>query len=291
MPEITVTQHKPERVRKSGGMKVKTYSKNMLSILLGALLLGVVGTAAAQWQVVDNQQIRENGTNTGKITENADSNRQKITDKLNDIYVSNKLGTTPSGDKPSGDEVENPKEALAKVADDYGVASCAGQTNGTPVAAKQKATCELMQRTRNSQYNYMVAMHEITKKRLERLRVIEKERNQVQDTQIGKLEDNTNKLIALKTLMDIDRQQMESAMFAYETRLNYLTQQQTNQAKTAMTGKEVDDTGGGGAFGNVTGDLTSLAGQVAAGMVMKGVLEALKSQSQSTQKMRKLSID
>ncbi len=53
----------------------------------------------------------------------------------------------------------------------------------------------------------MVAMYDITKKRLERLRKIEQERTAIKDTELGKLEDNTNKLIALKALMDIDRQQ------------------------------------------------------------------------------------
>lgn len=267
-----------------------TYPKNVLSILLGALLLGAAGTAAAQWQVIDNEQIRQNSSNTDKITENADNNRKELDKTLNKIYDSNKIGSSSSEEKPSGEEVADPKEALAKVADDYGVASCASQTNGTPVADKQKTTCELMQRTRNSQYNYMVAMHEITKKRLERLRAIEKERKNIQETQIGKLEDNTNKLIALKALMDIDRQQMESAMFAYETRLNYLTKQQTNQSKSAMGGKNFDENGGG-AFGGISSGLTSLAGKIAAGAVMKGVLEAMKSESQSKQQMRKLSID
>lgn len=268
-----------------------TYSKNVLSILMGTLLLAVAGTAAAQWQVIDNEQISQNKTNTDSITKNADSNRETLDKTLNKIYDSNKIGAASSEEKPSGKEVEDPKEKLEKLADDYGVASCESQTNGTPVADKQKTTCELIQRTRNSQYNYMVAMHEITKKRLERLRAIEQERKNIQETQIGKLEDNTNKLIALKALMDIDRQQMESAMFAYETRLNYLMKQQTNQSKSAMTGKEVDDSGAGGVFGSIAGGLQSLAGQVAAGAVMKGVLESLKSESRSKQQMRKLSID
>lgn len=267
------------------------YPKNVSGIFFGAVLLGVAGSAAAQWQVIDSAQIKANEANTEAITKNADGNTDLIDKTLNKIYDSNRIGPAPSEEKPSGEEVEDPKEALAKVANDYGVASCASQTNGTPVADKQKTICELMQRTRNSQYNYMVAMHEITKKRLERLRTIEKERKEIHETQIGKLEDNTNKLIALKALMDIDRQQMESAMFAYETRMSYLTKQQANQSKSAMTGKDFDESGSGGVFGSITDGLKSLAGQVAAGVVMKGVLDGLKSESQSKQQMRRLSID
>ncbi|UNT99598.1 hypothetical protein KBQ49_02505 [Xanthomonas translucens pv. translucens] len=62
-------------------------------------------------------------------------------------------------------------------------------------------------------------MYDITDKRLGRLREIERARQSIKPEEIGKLEDNTNKLIALKTLMDIDRQQTEAAMFAYEKRL------------------------------------------------------------------------
>lgn len=271
---------------------MRIYSKSALAVLLGLSSLGVAGPVAAQWRVIDDTQIKANDQNTQTVTGNADSNRKIIDDTLKTIYESQRIGPAASEEKPSGEEVEDPKEALAKVDDDYGVSSCGSQTSGTPVSAKQKSTCELIQRTRNSQYNYMVAMHEITKKRLERLRAIEQERKEIQETQIGRLEDNTNKLVALKTLMDIDRQQMESAMFAYETRLNYLMKQQTNQSKSAMNGKDIDESGSGGLFGGSTGDvLKSFAGKVAAGAVMKGVLDELKSESKSKQQMRRLSID
>ena len=151
------------------------------------------------------------------------------------------------------------------------------------MATQQKEGCELIQRTRNSQYNYMVAMYDITKKRLERLRKIEQERTEIKDTELGKLEDNTNKLIALKTLMDIDRQQMESAMFAYQTRLGFLTKQQDAQAWAAMRGKKApsgdpSSQGGVGSFfeslGNTLGDFGK---SVVAGVAMKAALDSVRS--------------
>ena len=77
----------------------------------------------------------------------------------------------------------------------------------------------MTQRTRNAQYNYMLAMNEITAKRLERLRTIEEERKKIGDQKIGELESNTNKLLALRAMMDIDRQQRESARCAYDQRI------------------------------------------------------------------------
>ncbi|MCI2263039.1 hypothetical protein [Xanthomonas indica] len=224
-------------------------------------------TALAQWKVVDDKQIRANEQNTNKLN-----------DKLEEIRKAN-LITKTTGEKPSGEEVEKPKEKLQKVDDNYGVSDCASTTAGTSVSTEQQQTCELIQRTRNSQYNYMVAMYDITEKRLQRLRDIEKERQSIKPEQIGMLEDNTNKLIALKALMDIDRQQTEAAMFAYEKRLSYLNQVQSAGAWAAMNGKKAPSattTGGGGLFEGFSG-LSDFASKLVGGAVMGGALQLAKS--------------
>ncbi len=251
------------RIRIAGGVA-------LLAFLLPA-------TAFAQWEVVDNKQIDENGKNT-----------EKLHDKLDEIYKSGLIGKS-TGEKPSGEEVDKPKEKLQKVDDNYGVSTCASTTSSTPVSSEQQKTCELIQRTRNSQYNYMVAMYDITEKRLQRLRDIEKERQNIKPEQVGLLEDNTNKLIALKTLMDIDRQQTESAMFAYEKRLAFLTEVQSAGAKAAMTGQaapSATDTGGGGLFPGWSG-LGDIASKAVGGAVVLGALQAIKSDG----KFHRLSID
>ncbi|WP_241094195.1 hypothetical protein [Xanthomonas bonasiae] len=224
-------------------------------------------TALAQWKVIDERQIEKNKENTDTLD-----------GKLKSIRDNHYIGKS-TGEKPSGEEVEKPKEKLVKREDNEGVAACANSTSGTSVSSEQQKTCELIQRTRNSQYNYMVAMYDITAKRLERLRVIERERQNIKPEEIGKLEDNTNKLIALKTLMDIDRQQTESAMFAYEKRLAFLNDVQSAGARAAMTGQtppSAEGTGGGGLFPGWTG-LGDIASKVIGGTVMAGALQAAKS--------------
>lgn len=267
---------------------MRAYQSRIVQFLVAAIALSLSGAASAQWQVIDNEQISQNKSNLEDLKSNDNENTNKLNDTLTDIYNSHKIGAS-TGDKPSGEEVEDPEQKLEKVSEDYGIAACAGQTGGTPVADEQKETCELMQRTRNSQFNYMVAMHEITTKRLERLREIEKERTNIDETQIGKLEDNTNKLIALKTLMDIDRQQMQSAMFAYESRLAYLSRQQTAQSRSAMSGKKYEEGSGGGIFDSLTDGLKSAIGGIAAGVVLKGALETVKSDRPDG--MQRLNID
>jgi len=256
-------------------------SSNRFGLMFAVVALCALApvTAFAQWEVIDRDQIKENENNTDKLN-----------DKLDEIRKANLVGAKDK-DKASGEEVEKPKEELKKIDDNYGVSQCASSTSGTSVSSEQQKTCELIQRTRNSQYNYMVAMYDITAKRLERLRAIEKERQNIKPEEIGKLEDNTNKLIALKTLMDIDRQQTASAMFAYEKRLAFLTQVQSAGARAAMTGQtppSATETGIGGLFPGWTG-LSDIASKLVGGVVMEGALQAAKTSKPDG--FKRLSID
>ncbi|MCC8487364.1 hypothetical protein ABFU16_08050 [Xanthomonas campestris pv. raphani] len=232
-----------------------TKSRYFSRAFTGLVLLCMAGTASAQWEVVDKT-----------LNEKAEQIRKNQTIKNGD------------GKESSGKEVEKPKEKIEKIPDDQGVAACAASTKGTPVSDSQKESCELIQRTLNSQYNYMVAMYEITTKRLERLRTIEDERKKIGDQKIGELESNTNKLLALKAMMDIDRQQMESAMFAYDKRIAYLTGQQTAAAKAAMAGKEPPKTNRWSWVPDwVPDDLLNLGKTIAAGAAMKAAFKTIES--------------
>lgn len=252
-------------------MKIKSSNRFGIRVALIALCALAPVTAFAQWEVVDDK------ANT------------KL-ENLDKIRKQNLIGDKEK-DNASGEEVEKPKEKLVKRNDDEGVSQCAKSTSGTSVSSEQQKTCEIITRTRNSQYNYMVAMYDITAKRLERLRAIEKERQGIKSEEIGKLEDNTNKLIALKTLMDIDRQQTESAMFAYEKRLAFLNDVQSAGARAAMTGQtppSAEGTSGGGLFPGWTG-LGDIASKVIGGAVMTGALETAKSSKPDG--FQKLNID
>ncbi|KGE51592.1 hypothetical protein GW15_0213825 [Xanthomonas axonopodis pv. vasculorum] len=222
-------------------------------VFVGLVLLCMAGAASAQWEVVDKG--------------------------LNEKMVENQKVGKGEGEESSGKEVEKPKEALKTIPEDFGVSGCASSTSGTPVSSVQKQVCELTQRTRNAQYNYMVAMNEITTERLKRLRKLEKDRAGIKDGQVGLLESNTNKLLALKAMMDIDRQQMESAMFAYDKRLAYLTDKQTGAALAAMSGtKPPDPEGDSSWFSQITGDLMSLGKTAVAGFAMRGAFETIKTE-------------
>ncbi|KWV17200.1 hypothetical protein ISN34_14545 [Xanthomonas translucens pv. translucens] len=253
-------------------MTIKSSNRFGIRVALIALCALAPVTAFAQWEVVDN------AANT------------KL-ENLDKIRNQNLIGAKEKKDRASGEEVEKPKEKLVKRKDDEGVSQCAKATSGTSVASEQQKTCEIITRTRNSQYNYMVAMYDITDKRLGRLREIERARQSIKPEEIGKLEDNTNKLIALKTLMDIDRQQTEAAMFAYEKRLAFLNDVQSAGARAAMNGQKppsADQTQAGGLFPGWDG-LGDIASKMIGGAVMTGALETAKSSKPDG--FQKLNID
>ncbi|WP_108796702.1 hypothetical protein, partial [Xanthomonas fragariae] len=164
-------------------------------------------------------------------------------------------------------------------------------STGKALCGSQKESCELVQRMLNAQYNYVVAMYEITNERLKRLRKIEKNRQEIGGQNIGLLESNTNQLLALKAMMEIDRQQMESAMFAYDKRVAYLTGQQTAAAKAAMAGKEAPNTNNRPFWIPtwVPDNLLNLGQTIVAGVAMEVAFKAIKSKKPDG--MRELAID
>lgn len=102
-----------------------------------------------------------------------------------------------------------------------------------------------MVKTENAQFIYMVKFHEMTAERLKRLDEIEQERQGLENKpeNYGKLQDNTNKLLALNTRMELDEAQMQSAMNAYDTRLAYLRTLQAQKTEEALSGKKASDSG------------------------------------------------
>ena len=210
--------------------------------LLSVCVLGLLaaGTAQAEWKVADG----------------------KARQHLNDL---NKKLEIDTGDRKSGDPVEDAKQKIEAhgITLDTNIGRCAG------ARAEQKAVCEEIVRTENAQYLYMVAMHDITKKRQDRLKALEDENFGTND--FGEMQANTNRITALQTRIAIDRAQMESANLAYENRLRYLRAQQVQSTEETMTGKKKNASGG------FWDQIASLGPSLYAGVAMKVALNSVKS--------------
>jgi type IV secretion system protein VirB5 len=225
---------------------------NKLPLIGGCLIaLLVAGSASAEWKVAD-EKVRD------RIGEG------NVNKKLDQIYKQHGIGPYAV----SGEAVADPEQKIEKGT----ITLTTGSERCKSANSDQKATCEEIVKTENSQYLYMVKMFEITTKRKEVLAAIEKEREKLGSgvDNYGKLQSNTNKLIALNTRMALDQAQMESATHAYETRLRYLKQYQTQQTNNRLTGKTSGE-------GTPFGGLGAIGSTLVAGAVLGGTLEALKS--------------
>lgn len=238
--------------------------------------------AHAQWSVVDQdansklddieRKIASTNEQLGSAQEGGDASINKNLDTLNKRFD---LDTSNASHSP-GMRVEDPKQPWAQLQLEQGAEQC------NQIAASQQAFCIELVRTRNAQYMYMKTMYDNTGARNKRLTDLVDARGRLEAHDFGKLEDNTNQILALQTLIALDRQQMESVNHAYQARIDYLNTQITRQASAATSGIPVDG-------GDLSGAIGSIVGSVVSGVVLKGGLNISRHESAPGQ--RTLSIE
>lgn len=233
----------------------------------------------AQWQVQDQpaeqslSNINSDADSMSKVLGNLDPNNNTINTNL---YNLNRQLLVPGYDQNvPGDRVADPQQALpaaTTVLDDG--------SHCTTLAAAQQSICQQIVGIENAQYQYMLTMYATSATRDSTLRTLLNERQQITSnngpSQFAQLEDNTNKLTALYTLIALDRQQMMSVYYAYQTNLRYLENEQTQLANAAATGNPVSSGGSGFTIPGV-GNLGSLLGNLTTGLVLKGALTTVQS--------------
>jgi hypothetical protein len=95
-------------------------------------------------------------------------------------------------------------------------------------------------------------MYEVTTQRQRYLDELKRQRANIRSHEVGKLQDNTNRILLLMSQMEIDRQQQQTYMDAYVARIGYLQEASKALAQQALEGK--GDAGGlGGAIGGAVG--------------------------------------
>lgn len=243
---------------------VGIYRLQLALLALGLSYVFLVSPAQAQWQVTD-KDVTSNTKDTATNTKNIDKD-------LNKNLAIDKYKYAPPGDR-----VEDPKQYPLN----HSSTTEQDKQQCSQLAEAQQAGCIEIVETEDAQSQYMKVMYETTAKRNERLSAILEERKGISGSNLGALEDNTNKLVALYTLMAIDRQQMESVNFAYETRLRYLRNQQTQLANAAATGKPP---GAGGGLNIPMGgslDIGSLMKGLTTGVALKTALSVVQSPTPS----------
>ncbi|MGO4262290.1 hypothetical protein [Lysobacter sp. TAB13] len=212
--------------------------------------------AQSSWEVHDNKANDHLKVIRNSIGEDDGT----VNDRLKKIA---KLGSA----KTSGEAAEAPTEKLEKDKPSQVEKTVADRCpKGDKKAGEQLwQLCEETVKTQMAKYNYSLAIYEVFNKRKQRLEEIERERANLGSEDQGKLQDNTNKLLALIARMDLDIRQHRLYMDAYDARLQYLTAARDQIGNEVMRGKK----------GSVLGDTVS---NLAGFATMTGVLNAAKSE-------------
>jgi hypothetical protein len=240
--------------------------------LTGSVLIGLfaLGSAQAEWNVIDRKardslksidqrigdgNVNENLTkiyNQHQINKYKDSENTKKADAPEEVLDDNK----PSTQVDVGIDKRCPLPSM---------------TSGT-VGQNQHMLCQELVKTELAKYKYSLKMYKVTEKRNSRLEEIEKERQGIKESEPGRLQDNSNKLLALLSRMEIDRQQQKTYMDAYEARLTYLTAARDTLTQQSMEGDK---------------SITSAAIAVTAGAAMAAALNGLETERDDWRQYRR----
>ena len=245
-------------------MKMHASKKNpirsRIPLIVIALAVSTIGGAQAAWQVTDERAqdyLKQINQRVGNGNVNS---------RLNDIYDAYRLGSASrAGDaepEPSGSEkLSRSAQSTASVGTDERCPPARGE-----LASTQRQICQEMIDTERAKYTYSLRMYDLTEKRMRRLKDLEDERSRLGDRDYGKLQDNSNRILALMSLIQIDAQRHRTYMDAYDARMSYLVSTRDALSRQALHGASSPSIG-------------SIGSAVVGGGALALALEAAKSRS------------
>lgn len=143
---------------------------------------------------------------------------------------------------------------------DVGVAErCGTEPRKHPRGAEQFEYCVAIVRTENHRFNAVVTMLEDVERRDQELQAAYAERSAIRQEEQGKLESNTNRILAIQSQLQNDVQNSATLMDAYAAAIAKLEQDQDRVARQAL--------GGSGGIG----------GDLAQGVALRLALQAART--------------
>ena len=241
-----------------------------------ALSLAVVfaGVANADWAVTDETTQRKIDKTNEALGTTGDGGGNSINKNLRILDQRFNLGTyNAPGDRVADDQMKQAWPAtLPQV--DSGIDQC------DKYVGPQQGTCKELVKTKNADYLYMKTMYDTSNTRNEVLKKLVQARQNLGAPDYGKLEDNTNQIMALRALIALDNQQLQTVHNGYLARIEYLNHQLAQQTDSATGGKSAS---------SMASTLGSLAGAAIGGGILAVALDTVKSSKPDG--MRKLSVD
>ena len=240
-------------------------------------------SASAEWRVYDDSVESELKEVNKKL---ASQNKVGAGDFKNDDPEGEKQGrfkdppkkfTTADQDKPSSVELSEatrcPKPTPPKAPKVDGISSPPSiPASGNGIPDQQWKICKEIVETELAQFKYSLMMSELAQKRYERLKEIQQQRESIGGDNAGELTSNTNKMLALSTLIQIDQQQHTTYNDAYAARLAYLRSVRERLGQMAINGSRGNDSAAGG---GVTGPIGGGGSPGGGGSSTQGDLAAM----------------
>lgn len=186
----------------------------------------------------------------------------KSTDVALTANPSAKLSSVDMSDETRCSKPKKPDAPKVDGLDTSSAISSAGSATGDGIPDQQYKLCKDILETQKAQFKYNVMMSELADVRYQRLQQIERDRGGIDDLEAGKLQDNTNRMLALIALIQIDQQQQKTYNDAYNARLTYLKGVQDRLSQMALNGTSGTDSGGGplgSAGGQAVNDAATMA--------------------------------
>ncbi|MBD9435044.1 hypothetical protein IB223_02965 [Pseudoxanthomonas sp. PXM03] len=247
-----------------------------IALILLAVGLGAAENAQAQWRVIDNAANTKLQDMNGRIgTTSATGNGNgTVNGNLRELYQQ-QVFESFNGNNEDSKAAPEPEEKLQHARPTLSGASVNADTrcpqpSGGGAAQQQWQLCREIVNTELAKYNYSLKMYEVTTQRQRYLDELKRQRSGIRSHEVGKLQDNTNRILLLMSQMEIDRQQQQTYMDAYVARIAYLQEASKTIAQQALEGTR-SSTGG------IGGGLGSIIGGVAGAGALKLALDAAQS--------------
>nr|WP_298129343.1 hypothetical protein [uncultured Pseudoxanthomonas sp.] len=225
-------------------------------IALLVMGLGAASSVQAQWRVIDrdaNSKLQDMNGRIGTTSATGNGNGT-VNGNLRELYQQ-QVFESFNGNNEDSKAAPEPEEKLQHAQPTQSGVNmnadnrCKQAASG--IAQQQYQLCREIVNTELAKYNYSLKMYEVTTQRQRYLDELKRQRGSIQSHEVGKLQDNTNRILLLMSQMEIDRQQQQTYMDAYVARIGFLQEASKTLAQQALEGK--GDSGGGGLGGAIGG--------------------------------------
>ncbi|MBL8257004.1 hypothetical protein J2X02_000830 [Pseudoxanthomonas japonensis] len=220
--------------------------------------MGAASIAHAQWRVVDNAantKLQDMNGRIGTTSANGNGNGT-VNGNLRELYQQ-QVFESFNGNNDDSKAAPEPEEKLQHAQPTRSGVNmnadnrCKQASSG--IAQQQYQLCREIVDTELAKYNYSLKMYEVTTQRQRYLDDLKRQRGGIRSHEVGKLQDNTNRILLLMSQMEIDRQQQQTYMDAYVARIGYLQEASKTLSQQALDGKGNASGGPGGGLGGIIG--------------------------------------